>query len=354
MPLMAADDTFRTARLLLDPELVSGRLEGREATAPAVLAAVTARPQRLRRGRLTGALGMKFGWVDGIAASLGPTLAVRHAALGGDARGAPRFVVRVDEFPSAGSSHSPDQYGLDTFRRFHQVLRREGIPYLLAVVSELAFDYLQPRRVGTRELADDEIAVLHEISTEGVVFAQHGTTHRTRYGKPHRHSELSGLAPDELATLLDEGNRKLAHVGIHPRVLAPPFNRFDRANWRVLAERFSVITGGPESVRIVGLRPGLSWQQGAVYMPSYPPLYGRASSMVPAVERLIDCRPGTWVSIVLHLSWEADDRFRGMEKLAALIGPHAASWLEILAAVDRSSGSAAAASDPVGQGHVPD
>ena len=71
-------------------------------------------------------------------------------------------------------------------------------------------------------------------------------------------------------------------------------------------------------------------------MPCYAPLYGRAASMLSAVQEIIDLELGAWVPIVLHAGWEADDGFRGLEQLAELIEPYAASWDDFLAAVDRA------------------
>lgn len=338
MPFLSGDDVRRTARLLLDAELVSGRLLDDEVVAPHVLAAVNRWRSNLLRNRLTATVSMRLGWADGIAANIGRSLAVRQAALGGDAYADPRFLVRVDEFPSAGSSYFPDRYGIDAFQQFHDVLAGGGNPYLLGVVPELADDYLESDSSDTRDLSDDEIAVLQDLPAE-IVLAQHGTTHRTRYRSPRRRSEFGGLASTELTALIDRGRRKLEDAGIYPlpRILIPPFNRFDRAHWHVLAERFDVIAGGPESVPIMGAQPGPVWRSGAVYVPSYRPLYGRAGTMISAVERLIDSRAGTWVPIVLHTSWEANDDFRGLARLAELIRPYTVSWLQLLSAVDRSS-----------------
>jgi hypothetical protein len=285
-------------------------------------------------------IGMKLGWQDTLAANFGQALGVRRAALGEDGQGDPRFLVRVDEFPSAGSSYAPLQYGIEIFRRFHEILAVAHCPYLLAVVPELAQEYFDPSSSAARDLSEEEVELLQTISVDGVEFAQHGTTHRSRHRSSRRRSELSGLSPDELGGVIDRGAAKLSEIGIRPRIFVPPFNRFDAPHWALLAERFDVITGGPESVPIIGPQPGPAWRGDAVYAPCYPPLYGHAAGMLSAVERIIDLQPGCWVPIVLHTSWEADDGFESLEKLVAKVAPKAASWTEFLSAVDRSGAAA--------------
>jgi hypothetical protein len=56
---------------------------------------------------------------------------------------------------------------------------------------------------------------------------------------------------------------------------------------------------------------------------------------------MIDLAPGTWIPIVLHTSWEQDDDFRALRRLAERIAPYAADWGNFLAEVDRSAGAAA-------------
>ncbi len=331
------ENARRTARLLLDEELVSGRLTEIEATAPSVIAALLQPVSIVRRQRLTATLGLRFRLVEGIAASISQAQSVREAALGSEAGGEPRFLVRVDEFPMASAS-DPDRIGLDSFRRFHRAMSGLDGKYLLAVVPELADSYLDPSASGTRVLTDAEVDLLRDLGSEGVVFGQHGTTHRSRRRSPSRRSEFIGLPASALEALLDSGRARLATADIHPRVLVPPFNRFDARQWEVLAGRYRVIAGGPESVLIVGALPSPSWRQGAVYVPCYPPLYGRASLITRAVRKIIELRPGTCVPIVLHPSWEHEDGFRAVEELISVIGQRACSWDDFIAAADRSAG----------------
>jgi len=253
-------DAQRTARLLFDPELTSGRLGESDVVDGQAISTLRAPPSLLLRSRLAAASSAKFGWTDGVAMQLGHTLAVRRALLGEDAVGAPRFLVRIDEFPCAGVSYAPERYGLEAFERFVDALASTGNPYLLAVVPELANEYLNASGTGDRALSDEECDLLRRLPSDKVVIAQHGTTHRTRYQNPRRHSELSGLSPADLATVVDRGRETLLRLGFQPRIFVPPFNRFDDASWNVLTDRFDVVTGGPETLRIVGALPAPVWR----------------------------------------------------------------------------------------------
>jgi predicted ATP-grasp superfamily ATP-dependent carboligase len=294
-----------------------------------------ARPIPPRPLRLTERAMMKAGRLTYEAAWLRPLQQVREAELGDAARGAPRLLVRVDEFPYyAGLDNA--KFGREASERFHAVMAEEGVPHLMAVVPQWTHLPLQPGSSGGRPLDDEDRALLERMRADGVTIAQHGRTHRTRDAHPRRHSELCGLDHRELGTLLDEGRAALAAAGFEPRVLVPPFNRFDASQWDTLAERYEVVTGGPESVPLMGFHGGPLWRGDAVYLPCYAPLYSSAAEILPAVERLIDEQIGTWVPVVLHMGWEIDDGCAALRRLARRIAPYAVPWEQFLEAA-RSS-----------------
>jgi hypothetical protein len=245
--------------------------------------------------------------------------------------GPPRFLLRVDEFPYSSSFDLPDRYGLEPAHRFHAVLADAGVPYLMAIVPQLTHAVLDPRARGGRALDAADVAFLEQMAAEGVTFAQHGTTHRTRYRSPRMHSEFLGLSSRRLAAVLDDGLMRLHEVGIEPRILVPPFNRFSAGQLRVFAERYDVVTGGPESVRFVGQHHSPLWLGDVVYMPCLPPLYGTARELLPAVRRLLESAPGAWVPLGLHLAWELDDDLVALAELAELLsGGAAVPWERLL------------------------
>ncbi|HEY2720067.1 MAG TPA: DUF2334 domain-containing protein [Solirubrobacteraceae bacterium] len=286
-------------------------------------------------------VAMKLGRLTWEGAWLERLIDARRQVLGEAAAGPPRFLVRVDEFPYYTSFDRPQD--VEMSRRFHHVMAEAGLPHLMSVLPQLTHDALTVGSSGGRALAEEEIALLEQMRRDRVTFAQHGNTHRTRFATPRRRSELCGLTPTELDALLEDGRQKLLRAGVgETHVFVPPFNRFDAAQYPLLAKHFEVVCGGPESVALMGFHGGPLWRGDAVYLPCYAPLYADAQTILPAAERLIAAAPGTWIPIVLHTSWEERDDFRSLARLAGLIAPYAASWEELLAEV-RSSASAAPA-----------
>ncbi len=322
-------DLTRNIRLHLgDVDPVALDASGIELLSPAPVGSVARRV--LQR------VAMKRARLDWEQSWLRPLIELRRSVLGEAAAGPPRFLVRVDEFPYYTSFDRPEDFEMS--RRFHQVMAEAGLAHLMSVLPAPTHDPLTVGPRGGRALEAREIALLEQMRRDRVTFAQHGTNHRTRYASPRRRSELCGLSPAEAAAVLEQGRERLLAAGIEAtRVFVPPFNRFDAAQYPMLAERFSVICGGPESVALMGFHGGPLWRDGAVYLPCYGPLYDDARTVLGAAERMIDLAPGTWIPIVLHTSWEQPDGFAALRRLAARIAPFTASWEELLADIDAST-----------------
>ncbi|HEX4838533.1 MAG TPA: DUF2334 domain-containing protein [Solirubrobacteraceae bacterium] len=330
-------DELRTARLLLGTRSAAGESSEGVLGVRAVRAAVRRSPAPMRPRRLAQQVARKLGRLDYEPAVAVPLQLARRAVLGSAAQAPPRFLVRVDEFPHYLAWDDPDSYGVERYRRFHTIMASAGVPYLLATPSRVSRAPLCPDEHEWRALQPTEQAVLGKLAGEGVAFALHGRDHRTRFASPRRHSELCGLEPAALERLLDEALAELADMGIVPEVFVPPFNRFDAGQYSALARRFVVVCGGPESIGLVGFQRTPVWRGEAVYLPSYFPLYGRASDVLPAARRLIEAGTGLWTPIVLHWGWESDAGWSELERLVATIAPYTAGWGEFLAAV-RASG----------------
>lgn len=327
----------RTARLILDRDADSVAVTSSDVAVSSLRGFST--DSYLRRG--LDRMRMKLGRVDGVSVGIEDAVTFRRRLLGDRAAGPPRFLVRVDEYPISASPGCDLRLGLTYSERFHDILASEGVPYLLSVVPNPAHDYLNPTSTGARGLDDRDRQFLTRIAADGVTFAQHGTTHRTRYAHGRRHSELCGLPATALRALLADGAMALEAASISARVFVPPFNRFDRSQWPTLSERFNVVTGGPESVALIGLQSSPVWWGTAVYVPAYPPLYAGVRALVPAVSRLIGEQPGTWVAVVLHPAWELEEDEALLRRFARLVRPFAVSWEDFLAAVARSADAAA-------------
>jgi peptidoglycan/xylan/chitin deacetylase (PgdA/CDA1 family) len=325
----------RSARLLLGPGA-----SGQSSRLKAVRAALRQRPVPSPAMRFAQRVQRKLGRLEYEHAVAEPLIAARRAALGPDADGPPRFLVRVDEFPHYMASDQPERYGTGPYRRFHELMRDAGVPYLVAVLPRVSSESLNPQGTGWRALTGEESELLVEMPAEGVSYGLHGLDHRTRHASPHRRSELCGLSAAETERLLDTGLGELEKLGLRPRVFVPPFNRFDAAQYEILARRFDVVCGGPESVGLIGFQRSPMWRGEAVYLPGYHPLYSYADEVIDGARSLIDRRAALWVPIVLHWGWEADGGWVALERLLETIAPYTAHWDEFLAEVDASRAAA--------------
>jgi hypothetical protein len=262
---------------------------------------------------------------------VGPLAAARREALGERAAGPPRVLIRVDEFPHARGFDSSGRFGIDAYKRFHAVLTEAGMPYLLAITPRVSRDFLDPENTEWRPLEDAEIELLHQLRDEGVALALHGLDHRTRHKAGRRHSEFCGLDRAATAERLDTGLSIFAELGLETPTFVPPFNRFDAAQYEVLAERFEVVCGGPESVLRLGFIPP-GWLGEALYLPSYRPLYGKAVDVAPGLDRFARAPASLFAPVTLHWGWELDDDFAALRDLGARWGERAVEWAELLAA----------------------
>jgi peptidoglycan/xylan/chitin deacetylase (PgdA/CDA1 family) len=211
-----------------------------------------------------------------------------------------------------------------------------GVPYLIAVAPRVSRAPLDPAVTVSRPLGEDETAQLHMVAREGATIGLHGLDHRTRFVHPRRHSELCGLDVARAAARIDESLAELARAGVaRPEVFVPPFNRFDAAHYPLLAARFPVVCGGPETIGTLGFHRTPLWRDGAVYLPSYAPLYGPARVVLPAAREMIERRQALWAPITLHWGWEADEDWHALGELARAIAPVTASWEPFIALARR-------------------
>jgi peptidoglycan/xylan/chitin deacetylase (PgdA/CDA1 family) len=288
--------------------------------------------------RLAQLVRRRRGGLDFDSAVAVPLDALRRSVLGDDAPGPPRFLVRVDEFPHYQAWDEPARFGIAGFERFHTILTEAGVPYCIAVPPRVSRRPLDPAGTEWRALDEGEIAMLRRIQAEGVTLALHGRDHRTRHASPRRRSELTGLDAAATAELLDGALAELEAVGVgRPEVFVAPYNRFDAEQYALLAARFGIVCSGPETLATMGFQPTPQWRGGALFLPSYWPLYGHAREVLPAASALIEAQRAVWAPITLHWGWEADDGWSELEALVARIAPLTSHWDELLGLV-RGSG----------------
>lgn len=330
----------RSAALLFSLELAAGSLSVDALDRREVGKAISTRKPLKPPTRLLERLAMKRGLIGYERNCLQPFLRARKAVLGDEADGAPRLLVRVDEFPHYRAWDEPERFGTDGFRRFHEIMRSAEVPYLIATLPRVARNPLDPNETRERELDSGERAMIDELRRDGVAFGLHGWCHRARRAEPRHRSELAGLGRATLEQLLDRADGVIAELGVETSVFVPPFNRFDANQYPLLARRYEVVCGGPETVSVLGFRRTPIVLSGSIFLPSYAPLYGRASDVLPAVHRLAALRAAVWVPIVLHWGWELEADSSALKRLAAELARYAAGWDSFLAAVRESAASA--------------
>jgi peptidoglycan/xylan/chitin deacetylase (PgdA/CDA1 family) len=336
-------DERGSARLLFADQLGTATIDTEELNRREVARAVRARRVPPRPIRLLDRLATKAGLRGYERDCVEPFLAARRAVLGDRAPGPPRVLIRVDEFPHVLAFDQPERWGTEAFRRFHEAMA--GVDYLIGALPRLSHRPYDPDTSLGRALDDAERDTLRRLHAEGIEVAVHGLDHRSRDARPRRYSELLGLTPPELDARLDAADAVLAELGIRPRVFVPPFNRFSRSQYALLARRYEVVCGGPESIVEIGFHRTPLWRDQAIFMPAYPPLYGRAREVRPAIERLIEREAALWVPVVLHWEWERGDDFGELARLVERVGPFATPWRELLDAADLHRGQMFAPGD---------
>jgi hypothetical protein len=331
-------DEQRSAHLLFARERAVGLVSESDLERPEVSRAVRSRAVPPAPWRLAQRLAMRGGRLTYVNDCLPAFGAARDAVVSRSAGGeAPRVLVRVDEFPHARSLDLPERYGSKAFERFHSILAEAGVPYLLAVTPMLSREYLDPTVKDGRPMSDAEFDLLSRALDEGAVPALHGLDHRTRDAHPRRHSEFSGLAPAQVEERLERASALLAEADVAASVCVPPFNRFGARHYELLADRFEVVCGGPETVAVLGYHRSPLWRGEAVYMPSYEPFYARSGVVQDALARHADAASGLWLPVTLHWGWEADDGWRALERAVRVLAPQALNWHVILEEVRSSA-----------------
>jgi hypothetical protein len=226
-----------------------------------------------------------------------------------------RFLLRVDDFPSPRAR-------LDDFIRFDAIAKEHDIPYLLAVTPFTD-------GAGGRSGIPDEACSLLRSRGPRVSCALHGFTHASRYA--NYGSELAFLSPAQLSHALAEADAFLGDRGLTPRAFVAPFNAYDPHTLAILASRYAVLCGGPESVASVGYRVGPSVFLGSLYVPSYRFAYDVTLSELTRLDELIVKSPDIVIPITVHWHNEAGTDFPGFRALCRRLQGRTEHWDDLIA-----------------------
>jgi len=243
-----------------------------------------------------------------------------RSVFGSTGRAVPgQCLLRVDDFPSPFAES-------EEFLRFHEVAVEHGVPYLLAVTPFFGPDG------NRRPLSDREIQILHQCSSEGAALALHGFSHRSRYR--NYASELLSLPMATLRTELDQADAYLRQHDLDVTGFVAPFNTYDPFTISVLAERFPLLCGGPESVRLLGHRAGPSFLMQSLYVPSYRHAYDVDQQGLRQFDRLMGEAVGLIVPVTLHWANETRAGLRSFRALSSGMAGRTLRWTELLSRVN--------------------
>jgi len=231
------------------------------------------------------------------------------------ARDACRFLLRVDDFPSPFA-------GREDFLRFHQIAREHELPYLLAVTPFFSVNG------ESRPLSASDVDTLRTCTSEGTELALHGFTHKSRYR--NYPSELAGMPAGALRTALERADEHLRARQLETIGFVAPYNGYDPLTFGVLAERFPLICGGPESVTAFGCRAGPSFLLRSLYVPSYRGAYDVTLQHLTRFDRTIAAADGLTVPVTLHWANEARDGFRAFRDLCVRLRGRTRRWGDIV------------------------
>jgi peptidoglycan/xylan/chitin deacetylase (PgdA/CDA1 family) len=233
------------------------------------------------------------------------------------------FLLRVDDFPAW--EESMDQFVPATeFESFHAILASHGIPYMIGVTPQPALSPLDLDDHRTRQLTDEECSIVQHITKEGASIGLHGVTHRTRRDRPH--SEFIDLDNEFFEEMILYADLELQRLtGIRAEVFVPPFNRITLGQMHLLGRRFRIVCGGPETTAIIGRLGIHPISNISTYVPSYPPLYGRAHEIASSLQEHPVDSP---TCLTLHWEWERRRGYAELEQFCKIIQGRVNHWSE--------------------------
>lgn len=223
-------------------------------------------------------------------------------------QGRVNIILRVDDFP---------RWDIPTerFLRFRDIILEYNIPIILGVTPLIAGNPLDPFDTKCRDLTEEEIIIIRELTNCGSIVALHGLTHRVSIKGG---GEYIGLTEAEVEDNIKKSLKEMEDAGITTNAIIPPFNAFDATAFLVFGRYFKAVFGGPESIATFGGYFGPVFLNDTLYLPSYRGLYGRAFSIKEHLlfyEWIFRQPKIYYPPITIHWAWELEDGYMGVKEL---------------------------------------
>lgn len=210
------------------------------------------------------------------------------------------FIVRVDDFPRGDRRFSE-------YEQFHRIMVQHNVPYILGVTP------FETYFTGSGEFSERMgFLVEHNIR-----FGLHGLTHQP--------GELRRIGLTAAASMISDVVPVLKQLAGFLPVYIPPFNDIFWPEYVMLSRYFNAVTGGPESIKTMGLFPPCKLK-GTWYLPSYWGFYGRSADILGFLDSGMAGKTRRPMPITLHWAWEADDDFRDLRRLLSRLRGRVSDW----------------------------
>ncbi|MGM0442127.1 MAG: DUF2334 domain-containing protein [Elusimicrobiota bacterium] len=230
-----------------------------------------------------------------------------------------KFLIRVDDFPRW-------DINWNKYKKFHRIFKAKDVPYLLGVTPLKCSEPKNPDKEDFSPISEEEGNYLKSIYKNNTEIALHGFTHKVL--DENVKSELVGLDNSELKRKTERALEILDRFKIYPKVFIPPYNSISPREYNYLGKYFDIICGGPESISWMGYKISPSVLNGSMYLPSYPPLYGRAEEILNYITELDNKTfdVSLTLPVTLHWAWEKENDFEMVDALVDKIQDRIISW----------------------------
>ena len=205
-----------------------------------------------------------------------------------------KFLIRIDDFPHWETE-------TEKFEKFISIFSEKDIPVMLGVTPLLSQNIHNPFNKQFHTINEKEINLIRKF--QNIEIALHGLTHQTTRFK--KTSEFVGLSEEETRSKIEKGLEILRKFDINPICFIPPYNRIDISNYMVIKNFFSIICGGIDTAKYVGLWITPIFLENTLYIPSYPPLSGKIIDTLEYIRNIHT--KGLILPITIHWTQEINN-----------------------------------------------